>query len=91
MFVFPYSYPFKSFPPVVVGRWHVDYGVLYFSHQHKHTVVDVTLLISAHQGTSSANNHRTRVSRENFHWNYKFFGRSATKSQGLLTSNILVM
>ena len=89
--MFPYSYPFESLPPVVVGRWHVDYAVLYFSHQHKHTVIDVTLLISAHQGTSSSSSYRRRVAGENFYWNYKFFGRSATKSQGILSSNILVM
>ena len=89
--MFPYSYPFESLPPVVVGRWHVDYAVLYFSHQHKHTVIDVTLLISAHQGTSSSGGYKRKVARKDFYWNYKYLYNKTPSSYGHLTSYYLVI
>ena len=91
MFVFPYSYPFESLPPVVVGRWFIDNVILYFSHQHKHAVVDVTLLISAHQGTSSSGGYKRKVARKDFYWNYKYLYNKTPSSYGHLTSNYLVI
>ena len=66
MFVFPYSFPFESLAPVVVGRWHVDYGILHFSHKQKHNIVDLTLLMSAHQGSESARRYKFEVAEDDF-------------------------
>ena len=90
MFVFPYSFPFESLAPVVVGRWHVDYGILHFSHKRKFNVVDLTLLISAHQGIDSSGNHRSEMTEDDFLWNFQFYN-SHDKSSGLLTSNFFVV
>ena len=88
--MFPYSFPFESLAPVVVGRWHIDYGILHFSHKHNYDVVDLTLIPSAHQGTDSAGNYRSRMTEDNHLYNFQFFD-SNDKSSGLLTSNYFVV
>ena len=73
-----------------MGRWHVDYGILHFSHKQKHNIVDLTLLISAHQGSESARRYKFEVADDDFFWNYQFYN-STDISSGLLTSNYLVV
>ena len=91
MFVFPYSYPFESLAPLVVGRVLIDNYILYFSHQREHSVVDLTLLASAHQGRDRSFNHKRQLKRSNFFWNERYFDYTAEDSFGLLTSNYLVI
>ena len=73
-----------------MGRWHVDYGILHFSHKRKHNIVDITLLISAHQGMDSSGKHRSEMTKDDFLWNFQFYD-SSDNSSGLLTSNYFVV
>ena len=92
MFVFPYSYPFESLPPVVVGRYLVDSAIMLLSHKREYTVVDLTLLISAHQGTDSSSSFLSKVTRDNFLWNAHFVtGAAGQLMYGILSSNYLVL
>ena len=73
-----------------MGRWHVDYGILHFSHKRKLNIVDLTLLMSAHQGIDSSGKHRSQVTDDDFLWNFQFYN-SNDKFSGFLTSNYLVV
>ena len=88
--MFPYSFPFESLAPVVVGRCRIDNGILIFSHKHNYDVVDLTLIASAHQGTDSAAKYISRMTENNLLYNFQFFD-SNDKSSGLLTSNYFVV
>ena len=73
-----------------MGRWHVDYGILHLSHKQKHNIVDLTLLISAHQGSESARRYKFEVAEDDFFLNFQFYD-SSDNSSGLLTSNYFVI
>ena len=73
-----------------MGRWRVDYGIIHFSHKQKLNIVDLTLLISAHQGVDVSGKHRSEVTEDDFLWNYHFY-QSPNKSFGLLTSNYFLV
>ena len=73
-----------------MGRWHVDYGILHFSHKRKFNIVDLTLLISAHQGMDASGKHKSEMTKVNFLWNFQFYNLN-DKSSGLLTSNYFVV
>ena len=73
-----------------MGRWHVDYGILHFSHKQKHNIVDLTLLMSVHQGMDSSGKHRSEMTDDDFLWNFQFYN-SNDKHSGLLTSNYFVV
>ena len=73
-----------------MGRWRVDYGIIHFSHKQKLNIVDLTLLISAHQGVDVSGKHRSEVTEDDFFWNYHFY-QSPNKSYGLLTSNFFFL
>ena len=75
-----------------MGRWRVDYGIIHFSHKQKFNVVDLTLLISAHQGMDAAGKHRSQVTKENFSWNFRIINKAdMRKGAGRLTSNYFVV
>ena len=87
--MFPYSFPFESLAPVVVGRCRIDNGILIFSHKHNYDVVDLTLIASAHQGTDSWRKYKSKMTKDNFLWNYHFI--DSIDFSGLLTSNYFVV
>ena len=73
-----------------MGRWRIDNYILYYFHKYELNVVDMTLLISAHQGNESAIKHRSEVTKDDFLWNFRFLN-SSDISSGLLTSNYFVV
>ena len=73
-----------------MGRYWVDSEILRCSHKQKFNVVDLTLLISAHQGMDVSGKHRSQVTDDDFLWNYHYY-QSPNKIYGLLTSNYFVV
>ena len=73
-----------------MGRWRIDNYILYYFHKYELNIVDLTLLISAHQGSESARRYKFEVAEDDFFWNYQFYN-STDISSGLLTSNYFVV
>ena len=53
-------------------------------------MVDLTLLMSVHQGMDSSGKHRSEMTKDNFLWNFQFYN-STDISSGFLTSNYFVV
>lgn len=55
-FITTRSFPWKDFPPVVVGRLSVDEFLLYYCRKANYTVIDVTkTVLAVHQSTAAGN------------------------------------
>ena len=53
-FIVPHSYPFNSFPNVVIGRWTVDKAFVMYSRIHHLAIIDGTGFSSYHLGEDAA-------------------------------------
>ena len=73
-----------------MGRWRIDNYILYYFHKYELNIVDLTLLMSVHQGMDSSGKHRSEMTDDDFFWNYQFYN-STDISSGSLTSNYLVV
>ena len=75
-----------------MGRYWVDSEILRCSHKRKFNVVDLTLLISAHQGMDASGKHKSEVTKDDFLWNFLIINKAdMRKGAGHLTSNYFVV
>ena len=75
-----------------MGRYWVDSEILRCSHKRKFNVVDLTLLISAHQGMDASGKHKSEVTKDDFLWNFLIINKAdMRKGAGRLTSNYFVV
>ena len=80
LFVFSHSYPFEKLQKVVVGRYFVDSEILLQSHVSHFKVVDLSNLISIHQGMTASGSKKKSLSGSDF-----FYNRRVMRQQGIKT------
>lgn len=80
----------QAIPPVVVGRWGVDSGLMIASHNEHVSIVDMTHLVSYHQGINKSQSQRLRITEKDWNYNFKFVDRDEIRKSGALLSNYLI-
>ena len=73
-----------------MGRWYVDNIILQYCRKYKFSIIDITLLMSAHQGMDYSEKHKSEMTEDDFYCNFQFYN-SNDKHSGFLISNYFVV
>ena len=71
----------------MVGRWYVDSVILSIAHDLSHKVVDMSNIVSVHQGKDSSFTLKNKIIDEDFNWNKNRIDSDYCYAKGILMSN----
>lgn len=71
----------------MVGRWYVDSVILSIAHDLSYKVVDMTNIVSVHQGKDRSIKLIENIIDEDFYWNKNRIDADYCYARGILMSN----
>ena len=90
LFIFNGGFPFEEFQDIVVGRYRVDNYIMVYAHKKPIPLVDLSGIISFHQGMEDSGLLRDKISQNDFFYNFRFMKYDNFTDMFLIPTHIVL-